>query len=244
MLLRLPTSVSEARECLAEGAVPVGGATLVWAEWQRDGFPALAMSLRGVPEANEVGAGVLGSAVVLNRMSDAVPDVLRLAAATIGTGAVRRTATVGGNVVGSSLRCLLPPALVLDARATVLGPEGTHEAELSEVVAKRPLLLALRWRDPVASAYRKLPAPAGGPPPRVIALAVHDGDGDGDGDGRLVRVAVREGYDVLSGTVPGAAGTGTVLEALRETLLGELPSDAWELVERETTALLDRLPRP
>ncbi|MGQ4336375.1 FAD dependent dehydrogenase, partial [Streptomyces hayashii] len=39
MQLRLPSSVSEAQRCLAEGAVPIGGATLVWAGWQRDGFP-------------------------------------------------------------------------------------------------------------------------------------------------------------------------------------------------------------
>jgi hypothetical protein len=31
VLLRLPTSVSEVQECMAQGAVPVGGATLVWA---------------------------------------------------------------------------------------------------------------------------------------------------------------------------------------------------------------------
>src|SRR6476646_3467138 len=64
MLLRLPTSVSEAQECMAEGAEPIGGATLVWATWQRDGFPERAMSLRDLPEANEIGGEALGSAVV------------------------------------------------------------------------------------------------------------------------------------------------------------------------------------
>lgn len=29
----------------------MGGATLVWAGWQRDGFPEQAVSLRNVPEA-------------------------------------------------------------------------------------------------------------------------------------------------------------------------------------------------
>jgi CO/xanthine dehydrogenase FAD-binding subunit len=119
VLLRLPESVSEAQKCMAEGAVPIGGATLVWAGWQRDGFPEQAMSLRNLPEANVIGRGTLGAAVVLNRIDDRVPDVLAQAAATVGTGAVRRTATVGGNLVGSTLRCLLPAALVLDARATV-----------------------------------------------------------------------------------------------------------------------------
>ena len=50
MLLRLPTTLPEAQECLSDGAIPVGGATLVWAAWQRDGFPEQAVSLREVPE--------------------------------------------------------------------------------------------------------------------------------------------------------------------------------------------------
>ncbi|MFJ3639589.1 FAD binding domain-containing protein [Streptomyces sp. NPDC090108] len=261
MLLRLPTSLSEAQACLAEGAVPIGGATLVWATWQRDGFPELAMSLRDVPEANVIGRGTLGAAVVLHRVDERVPDVLRQAASTVGTGAVRRTATVGGNLVGSTLRCLLPAALVLGGRATVLEADGVHETDLAEVVAKRPLLLSIDWREPLACAYRKLPADAGGPPPLVVASALHTGggngaapanggdggdipapaDGGGDGTGRLVRVAVRDGYDVLSGdTARGAGGDPEqALHALRDTALGDLPPTAWEIVRTQVTGLLE-----
>ncbi|MEU9993341.1 FAD binding domain-containing protein [Streptomyces sp. NPDC048045] len=246
MHLRLPTSISEAQECLAEGAVPIGGATLVWATWQRDGFPELAVSLRELPEANVIGPGTVGAAVILSRIDDRVPDVLRLAAATVGTGAVRRAATVGGNIVGSSLRCLLPAALVLDARATVLDAEGVHETDLAEVVAKRPVLLALHWREPIASAYRKLPAEAGGPPPLVVTSALHSGDGEGHGDGDggaggdRVRVAVRDGYEVVSGTTACAADCAGTLEMLRATALGDLPAAAWEVVRPQITGLLDR----
>lgn len=235
MLLRLPTSVTEARECLAEGAVPVGGATLVWATWQRDGFPELAFSLREVPEANVLSPHTVGGAVLLHRIGAGVPDVLRLAAATVGTGAVRRTATVGGNIVGSTLRCLLPAALVLDARATVLEPDGVREADLAEVVAKRPVLLSLRWNPPIASAYRKLPGEAGGAPPLVVASALHAGRGT---PGRL-RVAVRDGYDVLRGTTPCEPGTDATLAALRGTALRELPSAAWDIVRTQVTGLLE-----
>lgn len=237
MLLRLPTSVSEAQEYMAQGAVPIGGATLVWATWQRDGFPELAMSLRDLPEATAVEPDALGAAVVLHRIDDRVPKVLRGAAGSVGTGAVRRTATVGGNLVGSSLRCLLPAALVLDARATVLGPDRTYETDLAEVMAKRHLLLGIHWRTPVASGYRKEPAEAGGPPPLVVATAVH---ADGEG-GRRLRVAVRDGYEVLSGAAPCDAGADAAFETLERTDVGALPPGARDVLREQVADVLDPL---
>ncbi|MYR43363.1 FAD binding domain-containing protein [Streptomyces sp. SID5910] len=234
MLLRLPTSVTEAQECMADGAVPIGGATLVWATWQRDGFPEQAMSLRHLPEATEVRPERLGGAVVLHQVDDRVPEVLRRAAGSVGTGAVRRTATVGGNLVGSTLRCLLPAALVLDARATVLGTDGAYETDLNEVLAKRHLLLALHWRTPVTSGYHKEPAEAGGPPPLVVATAVHT---DAEGRRRL-RVAVRDGYEVLSETTACDDGAGQVLGALERTDVAALPARAREVVRRQVTGVL------
>ncbi|MEU6807454.1 FAD binding domain-containing protein [Streptomyces sp. NPDC046831] len=236
MLLRLPTSVSEAQRYLAEGAVPVGGATLVWAVWQRDGFPEQAMSLRDVAEANVIGREALGAAVVLHRIDDRVPEVLHRAAASVGTGAVRRAATVGGNLVGSTLRCLLPAALVLDAWATVLEPDGVRVTDLAEVLAKRHLLLSLRWRAPLVSGYRKLPGAAGGAPPLVVAAAVHD---DGGGRRRLV-VAVRDGYEVVGESTACERGPGQVLPLLERTGLGSLPPSAWDVVRRQVTDVLER----
>ncbi|MFJ9738373.1 FAD binding domain-containing protein [Streptomyces sp. NPDC101166] len=238
MWLRLPTSVSEAQEFLAAGAVPIGGASLVWATWQRDGFPEQAMSLREVPEANVVGRGTLGAAVVLSRIGDGVPEVLRAAAATVGTGAVRRTATVGGNIVGSSLRCLLPAALALDARATVLEPDRVYETDLAEIVAKRPLLLDLKWDEPSVSGYRKLAGEAGGPPPFVVAAAVH-ADAGAEG-GRRLRVAVRDGYEVLSESAPCQAAPEDTVAALRRTDLGALDPLAWAAVSDQVTEVLTR----
>jgi CO/xanthine dehydrogenase FAD-binding subunit len=238
VLLRLPTSVTEAQECMAEGAVPIGGATLVWAAWQRDGFPDQAMSLSRLPQATVIRPGELGGAVVLHQVDDRVPEVLRRAAGSVGTGAVRRTATVGGNIVGSSLRCLLPAALVLDARAVVLGPDGAYETDLGEVVAKRHLLLALRWRTPEASGYHKQPAEAGGPPPLVVATAVHTGTGGR----RLLRVAVRDGYEVLSEATACDDGAGQALDALERTDVGTLPARAREVVRRQVTGMLGRRP--
>ena len=233
MLVRLPRSVSEAQSCLAEGAVPVGGATLVWAGWQRDGFPEQAVSLRELPEAKVIGDGTLGSAVLLHEIDERVPEVLRKAAGGVGTGAVRRTATVGGNIVGSTLRCLLPAALVLDARAVVLEPDGPVETDLAELLAKRPLLLSLRWREPVASGYRKLTDQLRGEVPFVVAAAV-------GADAPVLRVAVRDGYDVLSETVPYAPDTGRILRALALTPLGTLPEAVFEAVRDVVGGVVER----
>ena len=233
MLVRLPRSVSEAQSCLAEGAVPVGGATLVWAGWQRDGFPEQAVSLRELPEAKVIGDGTLGSAVLLHEMDERVPEVLRKAAGGVGTGAVRRTATVGGNIVGSTLRCLLPAALVLDARAVVLEPDGPVETDLAELLAKRPLLLSLHWREPVASGYRKLTDQLRGEVPFVVAAAV-------GADAPVLRVAVRDGYDVLSETVPYDTDTGRVLRALPLTPLGTLPEAVFEAVRDVVGGVVER----
>jgi len=236
VLLRLPESVSEAQECIAEGAVPIGGATLVWAGWQRDGFPDRAMSLRNVPEANVIASGALGAAVVLSRIDARVPEVLHRAAAAVGTGAVRRTATVGGNLVGSSLRCLLPAALVLDARATVVEQDRVFETDLAEVLAKHHLLLSLHWREPLASSYRKLPDQAGGPPPLVVAAAVHTHDDERD----RLHVAVRDGYDVLTDDVPCHTGAEQAISALGDTAVGTLHPAAWDVVQDHVAQLLAR----
>ncbi|MEU4167162.1 FAD binding domain-containing protein [Streptomyces sp. NPDC026665] len=236
MLLRLPTSVSETQEYLTQGAVPIGGATLVWATWQRDGFPEHAMSLRDLPEANTIEPETLGAAVVLNRIDDRVPEVLRRAASTVGTGAVRRTATVGGNIVGSTLRCLLPAALVLDARAVILEPEGVTETDLAEVVAKRQLLLSLRWNTPITSNYVKAAAEPGGPSPLVVAAALHAVAGGGT----LLRVAVRSEDEVFSETAAYHGDAGETLSTLWDGSLGRLPVPARELVGRQVTELLAR----
>lgn len=237
MLLHLPTSVTQAQECMARNAVPIGGATLVWAGWQRDGFPEHAMSLRELPEANGIEREALGAAVVLHRIDDRVPEALRRAAASVGTGAVRRTATVGGNLVGSALRCLLPAALVLDARAVTLEPDGIYENDLSDALTKHHLLLGIRWREPVVSGYRKQPAEAGGPPPLVVATAVH---ADTAGRTRL-RVAVRDGYDVLTATTACDTDAERAAHAVESTDVGSLPPAAREVVREQVAEIVARL---
>jgi hypothetical protein len=125
VLVRLPTSISEAQACLADGAVPVGGATLVWATWQRDGFPEQAVSLSG---------------------------------------------------------------------------------------------------------------DAGSEPPLVVAVAVQATEGDRP----RVRVAVRDGYEVLCESTAYNTEAGPVRDALSTTAIGTLPLTAREAIRDEVTAVLTR----
>lgn len=104
-------------------------------------------------------------------------------------------------------------------------------------MAKRHLLLGLRWRTPLTSGYRKEPAEAGGPPPLVVATAVH---ADGEGGLRL-RVAVRDGYDVLSGTTGCGTDAEETFDALGRTDIGALPAGARDVVREQVAGILGPL---
>ncbi|MCL3999250.1 FAD dependent dehydrogenase, partial [Streptomyces lavenduligriseus] len=75
----------------------------------------------------------------------------------------------------------------------------------------------------------------GGEPPLVVASALHAEDGER----RRLRVAVRDGYDVLTGTTRCDTGAEDALDALRDTALGDLPASAWEAVRPQVTGLLE-----
>ncbi len=148
---------------------------------------------------------------------------------------MRRTATVGGNIVGSTLRCLLPPALVLNARATVMDGDGTYEAELAEVVAKRP-----DARHPLAPSARQrlLEGPRRGG--RTAAAGGRHRRAHGGGRRARLLTAVRDGDEAVSASVPATADAGRVLDDLEGTALGGLPGEAWDAIRREVTDILGR----
>jgi hypothetical protein len=116
----------------------------------------------------------------------------------------------------------------------VLEPDGPVETDLAELLAKRPLLLSLRWREPVATGYRKLTGVLRGEVPFVVAVAV-------TGAERLIlRVAVRDGYDVLSEAVPYDTDVRRMLGALALTPLGTLPEAVFEAVREEVVGVVER----
>ncbi len=199
------------------------------------------MSLRDLPEATMIGRERLGGAVILNRIDDRVPEALRRAAATVGTGAVRRTATVGGNIVGSTLRCLLPPALVLEARAVVLDPDSVYGDRPDRGTGQRPPAA----RPPLArSDHQRVPQAArrSGRSATSWSSPLH---AVGTGGTRL-RVAVRDGYDVLTEGTEYVAGSDSasdveqVLDDLRRTAVGALHATAREAVDELVTDLVSR----
>ncbi len=71
----------------------------------------------------------------------------------------------------------------------------------------------------------------------MVATAVH-----ADGPGRnLLRVAVRDGYDVLSGTAPCDTGADGALDTLAGTDIGALPAAARDVVREQVAGLMDTL---
>lgn len=232
MLLSFPVSLAEARRHLAEDAVPIGGGTLLWADWQQHGFPERAFSLRDLPEANVLGAECVGAAVALSRVDVSVPRALRQAAASVGNEHLRLTATVGGNLAGTGPRCLLPALVALEARALVLEPDGVREQALAAGLVEQPLI-SLHWREPVASASRKLDAGAGSPPP-VVAAALHAPD---HGE-PYVRVALRIGREVLTARADATGGIGQVVDALRTSSLATVPAELHEVMADQVSGAL------
>lgn len=91
----------------------------------------------------------------------------------------------------------------------------------------------------VRAAGQRLPQAGGGgrrSPPLVVAAAVHAGE---EGPAQ-VRVAVRDGYDVIAAGVPCGDGAEPTLDALRETAVGTLHTTGWQVVHRHVTELLGR----
>ena len=116
----------------------------------------------------------------------------------------------------------------------MLAAEGPFEADLAELLAKKPLLLSLHWSAPLVSGYRKVAEAPGGPPPLVVATAVHAGERP------VLRVAVRDGYDFLTGSVPCGMDPDSVLDALAATAMGALPAEAREVVREQVVSVLER----
>ncbi|CAM5559628.1 hypothetical protein SHIRM173S_08444 [Streptomyces hirsutus] len=218
MLWRLPTSLTEAQNCMAEGAVPIGGATLVWALWQRDGFPEQAMSLRSLPEATVVEHEALGAAVCCRidapgtRFCEVRPHRRRRCSAPVRP----RWAAI----VGSTLRCLLPAALGLDTRH---GLRADFKTRLAEMVRQAAIAARLARPPGPARAASAVAGASGGRAAPVDARAVaRRGGGPAQGASRPCGYRCRGTR--RHGWVGRDAGPGTARTSVRP--LGDRRRDA------------------
>jgi CO/xanthine dehydrogenase FAD-binding subunit len=140
-------SAQEAVALLSEhpaDAVPIAGGTdMLVRIKQRLAEPALLIDLSGVPELHgieltpeglRIGAMVTHSEIASSPIVEQYAPLIRASSISIGSLQTRNLGTIGGNVMSCVPSNDSPPALlVLDARATVLGPKGERHVRLEEL---------------------------------------------------------------------------------------------------------------
>lgn len=146
---------------------------------------------------------VLGAGVTHARLADALGDlpdlrVLAEAAGRSANPAVRRAATLGGNLCTADFAAadLVPALLCLEAEVDIAGLEGTERLTLERFLALRTSLGAGRLLTQVRvprrlarSAHVRLPLrKAGDYPTAIVSMSVTR-----DGDGRVVQARVAVG---------------------------------------------------
>lgn len=150
--LVLPNDVEEAISALAglgENGIPVAGATWVMrAPIRRERSDRCFVSLARIAELREIAIDEnqlsLGCLVTHDELAEALGGIgdlqgLAQAAANSANPAIRRAATIGGNICTADFAAadLLPALLALDASVETQDQAGTSMAPLQEFVATR-----------------------------------------------------------------------------------------------------------
>jgi len=169
-----PTSVGEAVALLADpahGARPFAGGTDLLVQMRRGLFaPEMLVDVKRIPELNRIAfdpdAGLtVGAAVSCAWLCDhpAVwqhyPGLID-AASIIGGAAIQRRATLGGNLCNAAPSGdAIPAMIVLDATATLAGPDGTRNVPVADfctapgktVLGPGELLISLHFPVPASN---------------------------------------------------------------------------------------------
>jgi carbon-monoxide dehydrogenase medium subunit len=218
------TSVRQARDAIGAGRVALAGGTwLMRAVVRGEELSAQFVSLGGIAALRQIEIEddwlAIGAAVThakLDRALQQYPQLkgLRIAASLSANPAIRRVATVGGNLccVAFAASDLAPALLALDAEARLETQEGPLTLSMAEFLARRtellPNSLLTILRVPLLtahSAHQRLPLrQAGDYPTAIVSLAIM---------GERLNIAV--------GSVEPVARRWSALEA---ALQGELPS--------------------
>jgi carbon-monoxide dehydrogenase medium subunit len=189
-LVKMPASVSAALAALAEGgAIPLAGATWVMRAPLRDEpLPDAYVALRDVAELRAVEVGEreisIGAAVTHAELVAAVGPLpgcagLAQAAAQAANPAIRRVATVGGNLCAAGFMASdLTPALIAAGAEVEIGGEGRRPIEdfLAERASLPPGWLLTRLflpRSARLSAHARLPLrKAGDYPVAIVSVSL------------------------------------------------------------------------
>jgi CO/xanthine dehydrogenase FAD-binding subunit len=236
MDLHYPGSLDAAGRCLADGATPFGGGTLLLPVWQREGYPPRCFSLRDVPEAILTGSGRVGAAVTLDRAGTLPTRALRQAVAALGTAPLRAQATVAGNLAGSGPRCLLPVFLALGARARVLTEHGSEQHDLDRALSQKRVLLDLEWDEPEFSAYRKIRTGRSGLPSLAVATALHASP---DSPAH-VHIAVWRDRKVFCAAVHTHDGADEAFRQLQRTRMADFPPRDTAVIRAQVAEAIEK----
>lgn len=143
------SSVQEALDALADGALPLAGATWIMRAPLRDEpMAGHYVAIGAIPELRELQVGrdgvTIGAAVTHAALAAAVTGVdglgaLASAASKSANPAVRSMATVGGNVCTQDFAAadLVPALLALDAEVEFASATGNERIDLSDFLTDR-----------------------------------------------------------------------------------------------------------
>lgn len=190
--LLLATSIRQARDALGAGRVALAGGTwLMRAAIRGEVLPRRFVSLGGIAALRQIEMEddwlAIGAAVTHAKLDRALlqyPQLraLRVAATLSANPAIRRVATVGGNLCSIAFAAsdLAPALLALNAEAKLETKDGPVTLSMAEFLARRAellphsLLTTLRVPLSIAhSAHQRLPLrKAGDYPAAIVSMAM------------------------------------------------------------------------
>ncbi len=209
--LYVASSLEHALDALAErgvdGAPLAGGTWIMRAPLRHECMSPAYVGLGRVAELGRIEIDddhvIIGAGVTHARLADALRDLkdlqgLAAAAGRSANPAVRRAATVGGNLctAGFAAADLVPALLCLEAEVDIASRAGSQRLTLEAFLAARPtlepgrLLTHVRFpRSSACTAHARLPLrKAGDYPVAILSMAVTR-----DGSRRVVRARVAVG---------------------------------------------------